>query len=83
MPLGFLLCAWLQRKRSLASAIVFATVLGGLLSLTIEILQYWVPPRSSGFTDVITNTTGALLGALLARPFLLALIFRHVRISNP
>jgi VanZ like family/Concanavalin A-like lectin/glucanases superfamily len=83
MPLGFLLCAWLQRKRSLASAIVFATVLGGLLSLTVEILQYWVPPRSSGFTDVITNTTGALLGALLARPFLLALIFRHVRISNP
>jgi VanZ family protein len=82
MPLGFLLCGWLQQKRSLPKAILVATILGGLLSLTVEVLQYWVPPRASGMTDIITNTTGTLLGALCAFPPLVARIFRRAPAVN-
>jgi VanZ family protein len=45
-----------------------ATVLcGAAISLTIEILQEYIPGRDSGLLDVITNTFGTFLGALLFR----------------
>lgn len=35
----------------------------GLLSLSIEVVQSVVPGRFAGVSDILTNTTGALLGA--------------------
>ena len=69
MPLGFLLCGYLTRSRG--KAILYATWCGGTLSFVIEVLQVYVPQRYSGVTDIITNTTGAAIGAILAWPELL------------
>ena len=46
-------------------AIFAAIVLCGTLSFVIEVLQYYIPKRGSGITDIITNTFGAALGALV------------------
>jgi VanZ like family len=68
MPLGFVLAGFFALSRSRGRAILTAALYGGFLSFCIEFLQYYIPRRGSGWTDVITNTTGTLLGALLARP---------------
>ena len=68
MPLGIVLGAYFALSRSRMQSILLAWACGGCLSFIIEFLQYFVPRRGSGWTDVITNSTGALLGALVARP---------------
>ncbi|WP_084079267.1 VanZ family protein [Demequina sp. NBRC 110057] len=45
--------------------VLFGTVLGGLLSTGIELTQYW-GGRVADIDDIILNTAGAFLGALLA-----------------
>lgn len=65
IPVGFFICATLislcRRRRSIG----LSTLTGFLLSLSIEILQAYIPMRKSGTTDLITNTLGTLVGALL------------------
>jgi VanZ like family/Concanavalin A-like lectin/glucanases superfamily len=65
MPLGFLLCALFRRSAFPRHAVLYSTLLGGALSLSVEILQAYIPQRGSGMTDVVTNTLGAALGAAL------------------
>jgi len=65
VPLGVIVCAYLLWSTSRRKAITITTVACALLSLTIEILQYYIPRRGSGITDVITNSLGALIGAIL------------------
>ncbi|MGC1907016.1 MAG: VanZ family protein [Candidatus Acidiferrum sp.] len=79
MPLGFVLGGYFALSRSRGMAILVATLCGGFLSFTIEFLQYYIPRRGSGWTDVITNSTGTLLGALLARP---QLVWAALRLVN-
>ncbi len=45
------------------------TVLGFTLSAVIEIVQLWLPTRFPTLSDVVANTLGALIGALLAKAF--------------
>jgi glycopeptide antibiotics resistance protein len=47
--------------------ILIAVFAGFLLSLMIEILQAWLPSRSSDVFDLVLNTTGAFLGAVIYR----------------
>ena len=75
VPVGFLVCAYWGRMRSRWRAILFTVLAGAGLSFGIEVLQFYIPQRGSGITDIITNTLGAALGALLARPAIVLAIF--------
>ncbi|HEY2119394.1 MAG TPA: VanZ family protein [Candidatus Acidoferrum sp.] len=66
VPLGFLLCAYWSMTRPPQRALLYTIIAGGLLSFTIEVLQFFIPQRNSGITDIITNTLGAALGAGVA-----------------
>jgi VanZ family protein len=65
VPLGFFFCAYWTRMRPIPRALLVTTALGLAVSLTIEILQSYLPTRDSGTTDLITNTLGTFLGAKL------------------
>lgn len=66
-PLGAILCVYFSFTRPRSLAILYATMIGGVLSFVIEVLQAYIPGRVSGTTDIITNTLGALVGAAIAR----------------
>lgn len=63
VPLGFLLSAFFWSSAGCKRPILMAILLGALTSLTIELLQAYIPQRSSGMADVLTNTFGTALGA--------------------
>jgi len=73
MPLGAVAClAWLPRFPRVAAAA--ATAFGFVLSLSMELLQNYVPGRTTSLSDLTTNTLGAAAGALLALVFAPAII---------
>ncbi len=77
VPFGFIFYSYFSTVRRFQRARGLTILLGFLLSLTIEILQAYLPTRGSGMTDVITNTLGTALGALMFRwPALQALYSR-------
>jgi len=77
IPLGFIVCAYWACKGSRKQAILCAILCGGALSFVIELLQFYIPQRNSGVTDIITNTLGTALGAVLMRPTLVQVLLRR------
>jgi hypothetical protein len=67
IPLGFCFCARLSVARRVKRVTLTAVLLGALVSVTIEILQAYLPSRDSGMTDIITNTLGTWVGAICFR----------------
>jgi len=67
VPFGILLCAYLANTRFARFAVLHSFLSGAAFSFIIELIQGYIPQRDSGFNDVITNSLGALLGAVLAR----------------
>jgi hypothetical protein len=65
VPLGFFFCAYFSSVRRLDRAVLATIVLGGVVSFAIEVLQAFLPTRNSGMTDIITNTLGTAIGAIL------------------
>jgi hypothetical protein len=60
VPLGMLI-AWRRGPRG----VLLAVACGLTLSLTIELLQTWIPGRHSSLVDLVCNALGALLGGLI------------------
>jgi hypothetical protein len=74
-PFGFGLAEKLReggKSRRFTFSIVL--ILGALFSYGIEFLQIYIPERDSGWEDVVTNTTGAIVGFLLFEGFGSALL---------
>jgi VanZ family protein len=68
LPFGF--CFFLHR-RSLgpdqwAVNALLVVLAGAVVSLTIEVIQAWLPNRTSSVSDLLANTAGTLLGVALA-----------------
>lgn len=67
IPLGLVLCAYLSWNERPWNTILITSFFCGALSLAIEMAQYYIPRRGSGITDIVTNTLGAAIGALLVK----------------
>lgn len=67
MPLGLSLAFVIRQSMGNTIAVLAATVIGLALSLFVEYTQAYLPSRVSATSDLITNTVGSLVGALIAR----------------
>jgi glycopeptide antibiotics resistance protein len=66
LPWGFLtFIALYSIERPTLQTYVLTILLGFSFSLGVEAWQYFLPSRVADINDVIWNTTGAVLGALL------------------
>ena len=75
LPFGFFFAAWLRKENGLPgkSDLWLVATLGGGTSFLIELLQIYLPSRTSQSTDVICNLLGTILGVYLFRWILLFL----------
>jgi VanZ family protein len=66
IPFGFGLAERLrERGKSKLAAFLVVYVAGAALSYCVEFLQIYIPLRDSGWGDIITNSAGAAIGALV------------------
>jgi hypothetical protein len=67
IPFGFLILAYLSNKKITSTGCLYIITIffGSLLSLAIELLQVYLPTRSSQLMDVFTNILGTFLGTIL------------------
>ncbi len=64
MPFGFFTVLALSRGAGVAGRLVLITLLGAILSISMELAQYYDADRVTNASDVYTNSFGALLGAI-------------------
>ena len=70
LPWGFLLAIWMARRGAgFIVSVAIAMCTGAFLSCTVELLQLFAPSRSTSFVDLVTNSFGATVGALLGWPW--------------
>jgi hypothetical protein len=65
VPFGFGLAEKLrERGKSLAFTLAISLAVGAFFSYSIELMQYYIPQRDSGWEDVFTNGSGSLVGCI-------------------
>ena len=71
IPFGFFI-SWYFSKRSMSfyRIVIITMVLGIGTSLFIEIIQAYLPARSSQITDVLCNSGGTFLGMYLWKRYI-------------
>lgn len=70
VPFGFGVAAEAaKRGRSRWTCFLLALVLGACTSYLVELLQFYIPARDSGWEDVFSNSTGSVVGFLLFAAF--------------
>ena len=64
IPFGFFFSAylWMRKPRSIFRLLLTSIIIVGCMSLSIELIQVYLPTRSSQLTDVITNILGTAIG---------------------
>jgi VanZ like family/Concanavalin A-like lectin/glucanases superfamily len=69
VPFGYAWCGYLSLSFPRRTSVMALTtvILGAMLSLTVEVVQGFLPTRSSGVADIITNTLGTILGVAAYR----------------
>jgi VanZ family protein len=63
MPLGFSVACAARPRIGWPAAFVIATMLGASLSICVELIQHFLPSRTTDLSDVLWNTVGVILGA--------------------
>ena len=66
MPLGLLAAAFALRSRTVKKALIYTTYLGFASSVSVELLQCFLPNRTPSLSDVTLNTLGTLAGGLVS-----------------
>lgn len=67
VPFGFIAAIYFSEVFPIKRSAATTVCMGFLISLTIEILQVFLPTRSSGSTDLVTNTLGTGIGVVILR----------------
>jgi len=67
IPLGSCFYAYFSLVRHCKRPALITIILGATISLTIEVLQGYLPTRDSGTTDLITNTLGTYGGIMVCK----------------
>ena len=66
LPFGLLVGLTARARFGALTSVIAGLCAGVLLSASMEYLQMYLPMRISSNMDILTNSTGALIGALLA-----------------
>lgn len=66
IPLGFLLCGYIRPRFTSPGQLALTSIVFGMLfSLWMELVQFYLPQRDSSLLDVINNTLGTAIGAVI------------------
>lgn len=69
LPLGFLLALALCARWSTQAAVILAAIACVALSFTLEAAQQYLPTRIASNVDLLVNSSGGFVGALIALLF--------------
>ena len=69
VPLGFLIALALHRQRGALPAVLLSSLACLSLSVVLESVQQYLPARFASNVDLLVNSTGGAVGALIAPMF--------------